>query len=265
MKGIAAGVLGLVLAGPALWAEDKPKGQAGTPAAQYQAMAKEFEDAQKAFMKNYQAAKTNEERQKLIQEKYPDPEKLAPRFMELAEKNPKDPAAVDALVWVVTHVRQAGGGKENPRARALAILRRDYLTSDRVGGVCDALVYDPGSEAFLRALLDKNPAKEVQGRACLALAMALHNRLRGRSGADEAKLAKEMEDLLERAAGQYADVKHPFFATVGKKAEGQLFEIRHLVIGKPAPDIEGQDQDGKKFKLSEYRGKVVVLDFWGNW
>jgi cytochrome oxidase Cu insertion factor (SCO1/SenC/PrrC family) len=39
----------------------------------------------------------------------------------------------------------------------------------------------------------------------------------------------------------------------------------HLAIGKVAPEIEGKDVDGKKFKLSEYRGKVVVLDFWGDW
>ena len=35
--------------------------------------------------------------------------------------------------------------------------------------------------------------------------------------------------------------------------------------GQEAPEIEGEDIDGKKFKLSEYRGKVVVLDFWGHW
>ncbi len=38
-----------------------------------------------------------------------------------------------------------------------------------------------------------------------------------------------------------------------------------LAVGTMAPDIEGEDQDGKKFALREYRGKVVVLDFWGNW
>ncbi len=36
-------------------------------------------------------------------------------------------------------------------------------------------------------------------------------------------------------------------------------------IGKPAPEIVGRDLSGKSFKLSDYRGKVVVLDFWGNW
>ncbi len=36
-------------------------------------------------------------------------------------------------------------------------------------------------------------------------------------------------------------------------------------VGQPAPEIEAEDIDGQKFKLSDYRGKVVVLDFWGNW
>ncbi len=35
-----------------------------------------------------------------------------------------------------------------------------------------------------------------------------------------------------------------------------------LAVGKPAPEIEGEDIDGKTFKLSDYRGKVVLLDFW---
>ena len=53
--------------------------------------------------------------------------------------------------------------------------------------------------------------------------------------------------------------------TLAEAAKGDLFELRNLTIGKIAPEIEGEDIDGKKFKLSEYRGKVVVLDFWGNW
>jgi cytochrome oxidase Cu insertion factor (SCO1/SenC/PrrC family) len=32
-----------------------------------------------------------------------------------------------------------------------------------------------------------------------------------------------------------------------------------------APDFEAVDENGVKFKLSDYRGKVVVLDFWGFW
>ncbi len=38
-----------------------------------------------------------------------------------------------------------------------------------------------------------------------------------------------------------------------------------LNVGQLAPDISGEDIDGVPFKLSDYRGKVVVLDFWGHW
>lgn len=36
-------------------------------------------------------------------------------------------------------------------------------------------------------------------------------------------------------------------------------------IGKPAPNFELTDIDGKKVKLSEFRGKVVLLNFWATW
>ncbi|HTU19360.1 MAG TPA: hypothetical protein VMG10_14965 [Gemmataceae bacterium] len=50
-----------------------------------------------------------------------------------------------------------------------------------------------------------------------------------------------------------------------ENGEAMLDAPRHPIVGKPAPEIEGEDIDGKLFKLSDYRGKVVLLDFWGNW
>jgi len=48
-------------------------------------------------------------------------------------------------------------------------------------------------------------------------------------------------------------------------AEDKPKEKVKIAVGKPAPEIEGEDIEGNAFKLSDYRGKVVVLDFWGNW
>jgi len=42
-------------------------------------------------------------------------------------------------------------------------------------------------------------------------------------------------------------------------------EIRIRGIGKPAPEIEGEDLDGKPMRLGDYKGKVVLLDFWAFW
>jgi thiol-disulfide isomerase/thioredoxin len=37
------------------------------------------------------------------------------------------------------------------------------------------------------------------------------------------------------------------------------------VVGKPAPDFEALTFDGKRIKLSDLRGQVVVLNFWATW
>jgi hypothetical protein len=47
--------------------------------------------------------------------------------------------------------------------------------------------------------------------------------------------------------------------------ETAVREPNALAIGECVPDIEGEDLDGVRFKLSDYRGKVVMLEFWGNW
>jgi hypothetical protein len=79
---------------------------------------------------------------------------------------------------------------------------------------------------------------------------------------DRTRASREAEALFGRAVAKYGDVKLPGGGTVGEKAKAELYEIRHLSVGKEAPDIEGQDQDGKQFKLSDYKGKVMLLDFW---
>jgi hypothetical protein len=61
------------------------------------------------------------------------------------------------------------------------------------------------------------------------------------------------------------DVKLTFGGTVGEKAKSELHEIRHLVVGRQAQQIQGDDQDGKHFKLSDYRGRVVLLYFWSEY
>jgi thiol-disulfide isomerase/thioredoxin len=44
-------------------------------------------------------------------------------------------------------------------------------------------------------------------------------------------------------------------------------DIRPLVptVGYPAPDIRGEDLEGIDFKLSDFKGKVILLDFWAMW
>jgi len=54
-------------------------------------------------------------------------------------------------------------------------------------------------------------------------------------------------------------------ASLRTRIEGLVAGREQLTIGGTAPDIVGQDLDGVEFRLSDYRGKVVLLDFWGDW
>jgi hypothetical protein len=180
------------------------------------------------------------------------------------------------------------GDKDSPRVKATALLLRDHISSDRLGEVCEltTLTYYKDSEVFLRTVLAKSPHRKVKAIACMTLAQFLHNGLRaldfikdGPDGRrtdmwnnpfledlqrrDRAKVIEEVEVLLKEAVKKYGNVKAIRFSeTIGEKAKSELFEVRHLSIGKVAPEIEGQDQKGEDLKLSDYRGKVVLLDFW---
>jgi|SRR5579884_592577 len=297
MTHTVVGFLGLLLLLPALQARDKPEKQ--TPEQQYKALVKEVKAAEREFEKAFEEAKTEQDQQKVRQEVFAQSSKWYARFLALAENNPKDPASVDALRWVISNNRALKYDPQSPRAKAFKLLLRDHVKDEKIATVCQVLggdIVDLYSEAdecrqLLRAVLEKNPHRSAKAQACLALAEQTESRLRearrfrdqpelakryesfaGKAAvealvkADPEKLSKEAETLYERVAKDFADVVDPKGDKIAEKAKDRLEVLRHpILVGKPAPEIEGEDIDGKGFKLSDYRGKVVLLDFWGHW
>jgi peroxiredoxin len=45
----------------------------------------------------------------------------------------------------------------------------------------------------------------------------------------------------------------------------QSAKYEPLTVGKPAPDFQLPDLNDKDIRLSDYRGKVVFLNFWATW
>jgi len=78
--------------------------------------------------------------------------------------------------------------------------------------------------------------------------------------------ASKAAGARDAALGSYRRVLERFPDTrFGALAQDVLFVLEHLSVGGIAPDFEDVDVEGRAFKLSDYRGKVVVLDFWGFW
>jgi hypothetical protein len=54
-------------------------------------------------------------------------------------------------------------------------------------------------------------------------------------------------------------------STSAKQAETELYELLHLGPGQPAPPFSTAALDGSRISLAAYRGKPVVLVFWGTY
>lgn len=48
-------------------------------------------------------------------------------------------------------------------------------------------------------------------------------------------------------------------------ADNAVYFLKNLAVGTTAPEFAGEDTDGVLFRLKDYRGKVVMLRFWGDW
>jgi hypothetical protein len=223
-------------------------------------------------------------------------EKCAVGCLDLAEKNPCDPAALDALLWVIRNT-QVNNTPQNVRLspaheRAASLLRRDHLSSKKVRGAFRWLgsFWDVEGQKLLEEALAKSPHRRVRAEALLVLADAKRYRavyarevqkrpermpswekIFGKEigqallKADPTRIQQEGERLLERLAKEYADVPDPVTGTLGRRAALELEALRQPpTAGRPVPEIEGTDIDGKKLRLSDYRGKVVLLVFTGD-
>lgn len=292
MKAIAC-VLALFPAAATVFeaADDQPP-KVDAPPIRYQALVKEFYAAARTLW----TAETDADRAAAAAIVV---NQITPNMLHLAENNPSDPIAPDALIavliqeiWLENNTKHPGTGKDRPAPKAVAILLRDHLQSEKMADATRRVAYGfgPECEQLLRSVLASSKRNDVQGLACLRLAQFLNARLQrldllnerpemahryaGLFGEDylsrlhrlDRRVSlREIESLFERAAAEFADVKQPYGGTVGAKARSELHELRHLSVGKTAQEIEGEDQDGVRFKLTDYRSKVVLLYFWSEY
>jgi thiol-disulfide isomerase/thioredoxin len=260
------------------------------------AALKEEQKAAGADLGNGRKPGTTEAEQKAALERYyRRVGDLGRRAVVMAKNQPGTPDAVEALVWA----QHATTGNDPELAGVIynALLDR-YIDSDLILPVCRAAWLDAfqgeHAVAFLRAAAERSKNLNVRALCSLSLgrhqqrlarvARDLNDPLRGavltrkfeRYGPDAIRklraldpdqLEREAEAIFVRTKTEFGDLQ-PMgkdFAPLGEQAAGALFQIRHLGIGRPAPEIEGEDISGKPMKLSDFRGKVVVVSFWATW
>jgi hypothetical protein len=105
-------------------------------------------------------------------------------------------------------------------------------------------------------LLAESPHDAVKAEALMALAIA-----------DKTAEPETSKQRFADLRDGFGKVKRRGVIPYAEYAEAHLapHDKADLAVGKKAPEIVGRDLDGKPMRLSDHLGKVVVLDFWGDW
>jgi len=251
--------VGLLAAG----GQDKSDPVKDARAEKLKAIEKQFQTDIGGLEKKFQTADANE-KEKVREEAMELFAGVALKALKVAEEKPDDATGLDAALMALRFALQSGKAQAEME-KAVDILAKHHTASPKVRQVLPMMerAGEPGIK-FLRAVAAGGKGDE-KATATLALAKALVGT--ADKVGDQAKataLMKEAEATFETAARDFKDVRAGQ-GTVGKEAEDELTTIKAVGVGRPAPDVEGTDLDGKKVKLSSYRGKVVVLDIWATW
>jgi len=231
---------------------------------EFRQLLKDYGQAQREFRAELEAFRTSEDGQ--------DPGELAAfeaewnpahafteLFAEVAGRHAGTPDAVMFLDWIVVNAPLDGESLSASADRALQTLMSDHRDDPAVlQNIANlgrlARMHGTTKIAAILDQVEAGSLPEFTLAATFARGVAYAGN--GSPSPEEGKKAcASFKKVLE------LDPQGPYAST----ARGFVFELENLQIGMVAPDIVGDDLDGVAFKLSDYRGKVVFLDFWGDW
>jgi hypothetical protein len=225
----------------------------------FEQLSKEYDAAYQDWMKEamalYQAAEESGEE---LTEWPEDPSgSFFPKFMTAAKEFAGTDDAIQFLLWVVEN----GAYSDSEEVKqAFDTICSSHLASKKLKGFGPHLTelqnfYPDGRHVAILAKIEKvTPSDSVRAWAVFA---RHYDTLTEADVKSEAYLSAKAELLkhLEKASDDQLAMTYRYDV-----------EVRETFgIGLMAPDIEGIDLDGVAFKLSDYRGKVIFLDFWGDW
>jgi len=216
---------------------------------QWQAVIQEF---QQRAGQAQQAAGGNAQRYRQALQELAN--EFAPRILAMADDSPGSELAKTAYTWVAANTRE--GVHFNTAMQKFIEQFPDIPEMTTL-----AMLIPPGTpenDRLLNQMIEKTSLDSVKAGVMFHIAQALADR-EGQAAEDRAV------ELLTTIMSRYPKIENARGQALGPLAERLMFVVQNLRVGKVAPDIEGNDLDGVAFKLSDYRGKVVLLDFWGDW
>lgn len=218
-------------------------------------------DFVKARQKAFEAMRSakNADDEKAAQKLLPQEKDFLPRLLEVIAANDSDEPAIIALAM-------ATFAFESKDAKIQASLEKNVKNPKIRTFVEISLSGAPPSvKPILEKIMNDNPSLDTKGLACYALANTAFDAAEQKERPEGVNADyKEAEKLFVRLEQEFGKVQMGR-GTLGEMAKGYLFEIRNLAVGMKAPVAASKNLKGEDASLADYKGKVVVLDFWATW
>ncbi|WP_395731576.1 peroxiredoxin family protein [Prosthecobacter sp.] len=220
----------------------------------------EYENSVRANTQKLIAAATEEEKNK-FRASIPSAGPYATKMLKLVQANLDQPDVVKGVNWLVTGAANFPEGQE-----ALKMLGTTFADHAGIAEAVKQLEYHGlPAEPVLRAVIEKNTHRDEKAAALYALGAIHFKNFDASSDRDSAAASKTKAlECFQQLYADYEDVTIQGFKLSDSVAK-MFFEMTSLQVGCEAPEIEGKDADGVSFKLSDYRGKYVIVIFWGGW
>jgi thiol-disulfide isomerase/thioredoxin len=233
----------------------------------------------KTYFENYHAAcarfvelvaRSPEDEKAGLLSKAPAPSSTSYVLCQMVLANATDEAALEALVFLARTsdiqrvskllesfpqaIPEGGTAKIKP----LELILKHHVNNPKIADVFLKSPWTPEMDSFTQEAFAKTVNPDVRGKAGFKLASELLRE------DNEAKAEPLLESL---AKDRYLENIFAASKSVSVKqwAEGKLREIRLLKVGKVLPEVYGETLEGKKQAISDFRGKVVVMDVWTTW
>ena len=220
----------------------------------------------------------------------PDADRAMAAATAILEQGGAHEKTVEAAEFLIEHGRSVIGGRQHMYAGASALLEHapgyedwpQVLSRMDAGRILGGTPIDTFFEELASAAQD--PALRATGRYYVAAGLMRAANGLGSSPAffmtsnlgPTADTEAQRQRALEVATGLSAGVEEerflggiphgPFTPMTLAEVEADLVRsIRHGTVGGTLPDVTGKRLDGVEESLADYRGRVVLLDFWATW
>jgi thiol-disulfide isomerase/thioredoxin len=206
------------------------------------------------------------------------PEKYAKRLLTLSSVDAGGTSALDCNRWIIVNVVDLAHATVKEAAANVAA--HHAQSTDLEAIIMRARFGYEHFRRLLEAIQRQNGDRRMQGLARFAMGQNLVNtannviftpgkrdeaRFAVTSPEERKRLRDEAERHFERVVNEFTDVEWRD-GKLGELAKAFLRSLRSPVsVGKPAPNIDTLDVEGKQLRLSDFRGHVVVLQFSANW